>query len=71
MSLKPSDLSQEVQTCEFGFHGQRRGTKPVCGKPAWYSWSSGYGDDPNPMLVCKEHGEQLAGNFKSELRRIK
>lgn len=41
---------------------------PKCGKPAWYVWTP-RGNPDTYMVVCKECGEGLAGNFTDELKR--
>ena len=50
----------------LGPGGKREYSK--CGNPAWYFWTPR--GKPNPaMIVCKECGEALAGNFTDELTR--
>ena len=40
---------------------------PLCGLPAFYRWSP-RSRPSTVMLLCKEHGEGMAGNFTDELK---
>ena len=60
-------------TCDLAMYRERKipgpdGQRvyPRCGKPAWYVWTP-RGKRDAAVVVCKECGEGLAGNFKDEL----
>jgi len=59
-------------TCQFIlFDSQKRdGAWPRCGRPATHTWTPRPlpWRKPEPMPVCKAHGEGLAGNWRDELK---
>ena len=56
-------------TCEFkiSLPLKKQGTT-LCGKPAFYLWRA---CAPDPVPMCKEHGEACAGNLAHELEIVK